>query len=103
MPSSIKMRIETEAGVTTVRALIRHPMETGARKDPDTGDTIPEHYIKELVCEHNSSPVLSTYWGTGIAADPLVAFRIAGVRGGDAITVRWSDNRGRSDSLTVSA
>src|SRR5438105_3400071 len=35
-------------------------METGNRKDP-AGQSIPAHYIKELLCEHNGKPVLTTH------------------------------------------
>jgi sulfur-oxidizing protein SoxZ len=74
MASSIKVRTEVEEGITTVRLLIRHPMEAGNRKDP-AGQSIPAHYIKELLCEHNGKPVLTTYWGPGISRNPYLSFR----------------------------
>ena len=35
--STIKMRPKESNGVVTVKALIKHPMETGQRKDKKTG------------------------------------------------------------------
>jgi sulfur-oxidizing protein SoxZ len=45
MASSIKVRTKVEEGVTTVRLLVRHPMESGNRKGP-AGQSIPAHYIE---------------------------------------------------------
>ena len=53
--ASIKARAKLSDGVTTVKALIKHPMETGLRKDKKTGKMIPAHFIQEVVCEHNLS------------------------------------------------
>ena len=36
--STIKMRSKEANGVVTVKALIKHPMETGARKNKKTGE-----------------------------------------------------------------
>ena len=46
--STIKMRSKESNGVVTVKALIKHPMETGQRKNKKTGDMIPAHYIQEV-------------------------------------------------------
>ena len=46
--STIKMRPKESNGVVTVKALIKHPMETGQRKDKKTGDLIPAHFIQEV-------------------------------------------------------
>ena len=44
--ASIKMRAKTDGTVTTIKALISHPMETGTRKDKKTGKKIPAHFIQ---------------------------------------------------------
>ena len=98
MASSIKVRIESEHGVTTVRTLIRHPMETGNRKNA-SGQDIPPHYIRELVCEHNGRPLLTACWGPGISKNPSLSFQFTGAKAGDVLTLRWEDNQGRQDSL----
>ncbi len=48
--ASIKMRANIADGVTTIKALISHPMETGLVKDKKTGEIIPAHFIQEVVC-----------------------------------------------------
>ncbi|MGQ0658362.1 MAG: thiosulfate oxidation carrier complex protein SoxZ [Chromatiales bacterium] len=97
--SSIKIRTALEDGVCTLRALIRHPMETGGRKDEATGERIPAHHITELTCEHNGEPVMTCHWGTGIAKNPYLSFRFRDARAGDTVTLRWTDNRGESDAI----
>jgi thiosulfate oxidation carrier complex protein SoxZ len=65
MANSIRMRANLEGDVTTVRALISHPMETGMMKNKKTGDLIPAHFIQEVVCEHNGNTVHDQPLGTG--------------------------------------
>ena len=49
--SSIKIRAKTKDDVTTVKALMSHPMETGLRKDKKTGEKIPAHFLQEVTAE----------------------------------------------------
>ena len=58
MADSIKLKAKDDAGVVTVKALINHPMETGARKDKATGEVIPAHFIKEVICEHGGKTII---------------------------------------------
>lgn len=80
----------------TVKALLNHPMETGSRKHPVTGAPIPRHFIREVVCERNGTPVLSLEWGWGVAAKPYLSFDITGGKRGDRVAIRWLDNKGMS-------
>ena len=50
--STIKIRAKESNGVVTVKALMKHPMETGKRKDKKTGDNIPAHFIQEIGRAH---------------------------------------------------
>jgi len=56
MAGSIKVKAKLENDEVTVKALITHPMETGLRKDKKTGETIPAHFIQEVVCSCNGIP-----------------------------------------------
>jgi sulfur-oxidizing protein SoxZ len=100
--SSIKMRATLgENGVTTVKVLISHPMDTGLVKDKNTGKFIPAHFIQEVVCEHNGTRLLTAEWGTAISKNPYLSFRFKGGKAGDAIKLNWVDNLGNSDSGEV--
>lgn len=95
--SSIKIRARAAGGSTTVKALIRHPMETGTRREQ--GETVPAHHITEVTVALNGKPVMTAHWGPGVARNPYLSFKIAGASKGDAISLTWVDNQGQSDSV----
>ena len=99
--SSIKMRAKASDGVTTIKALISHPMDTGLVKDKKTGNLIPAHFIQEVVCEHNGNNVLTAEWGPAVSKNPYLSFRFKGAKAGDTVKVNWVDNQGNSNSGEV--
>ena len=99
--SSIKIRANNVDGVTTVKALINHPMETGLRKDKKTNQMIPAHFIQEISCTRNGQQVLSANWGTAISKNPYLSFKLAGSKSGDTLILSWKDNQGNTDSQTT--
>ena len=60
--ASIKIRAKAKDGVTTVKTLISHPMESGLRKDSKTGELIPAHHVTEVTAEHKGSTVMTGNW-----------------------------------------
>ena len=99
-----KMRVRAklkDGGVTEVKALISHPMETGQRKDRKTGELIPAHFIEEVTCTHKGETVMTALWSGGISKDPYLAFQFKGAASGDKLTLAWKDNKGEADSLEV--
>ena len=100
MSNSMKIRTSIEGDYIEVKALIKHPMETGIRKDK-AGNVIPAHHIEDLTAKANGKVVFSAEWGTGIAANPYISFKFKGAKVGDELTLSWTDNKGEADSLTV--
>ena len=98
MANSIKVRAKLKDGVTQVKALMSHPMETGARKDKKSGEVIPAHFIQEVVCTWKDKEVLKALWSGGVSKNPYIAFKFSGAEKGDAIKLAWTDNKGESDS-----
>ena len=96
--SSIKIRAKVSGGVTTVKSLMSHPMETGTRKNSKTGKLIPAHHITEVMCEHNGKNVMTAQWGPAVSKNPYLAFRFKGAKSGDMVKLSWVDNKGESDS-----
>lgn len=95
---SIKLRAKEANGVTTVKALITHPMETGTRKDQKTGELVPAQFIQEVTCEHNGKVILSSQWSGGISKNPYLSYEFTGGAKGDKVKLSWVDNKGDSDS-----
>jgi sulfur-oxidizing protein SoxZ len=101
MDTTIKIRATLEHGTALIRALIRHPMENGRRKDDTTGRLIPLYHITEVLCTHNGQPVMTCHWGPGISKNPSLAFKIKPARAGDTFKLSWQDNLGNTDQLEV--
>jgi sulfur-oxidizing protein SoxZ len=99
MAGKIKVKVKLEGDVAEVKSLMLHPMETGARKDPDTGQKIPAHHITDLTFLNNGEPVMVVRCSTAVAKDPYFSFSFGGAKAGDTLTVQWVDNLGQSDSL----
>jgi sulfur-oxidizing protein SoxZ len=95
---SIRIRANISGGVTEVKALINHPMETGLRKDKKTGEKIPALFIKEVNCEHKGKSVMLAQWGVAVSKNPYLSFKFQGAAAGDTVKVSWVDNSGDSDS-----
>lgn len=99
--ASIKMRAKITDGVTTIKALVSHPMDTGLMKDKKTGETIPAHFIQEVVCKHKDTTVMTANWGAAISKNPYLSFKFAGAAAGDTVNLSWVDNKGEKDSAEV--
>ncbi|MFA5627092.1 MAG: thiosulfate oxidation carrier complex protein SoxZ [Thiohalomonadaceae bacterium] len=98
MADSIKIRATLKGDVCTVKALIKHPMETGQRKDKKTGQLIPAHFIQEVTCSHNGKNVLDASWGAAISANPYLSIEFSAAKKGDKVVLSWVDNKGEKDS-----
>jgi sulfur-oxidizing protein SoxZ len=101
MAGTIRIRSSHRDGLTTVRAIIRHTMETGFSVDPETGMSKPPHYIQELICRHGETVVLRCDWSRAVSRNPYLSFEFTGGNPGDPLTISWQDNQGGSDSVTV--
>ena len=98
MSKKMRIRAKVKNGVTEVKALMDHPMETGLRKNKKTGELIPAHFIQELTCSHNDKVVMSAYLSGGVSKNPYVSFKFKGGASGDAISMSWTDNKGEKNS-----
>jgi len=97
MASSMKIRARLVDGTAHVAVLIMHPMETGQRKDPATGQAYPAHFIQSVTATVNDRQVLAAQWGPAISKNPLLGFRVRGAKAGDRLVIAWEDNRGEKD------
>jgi len=98
MAGTVKIRARARDGGATIKTLMKHPMETGFRKNSKTGKKIPAHYITEVTCEINGEKVLTAYLGPGVSKDPYMSFDVKGANKGDTVKISWVDNKGESSS-----
>ena len=101
MAKKWKARAQVKGSMTTLRALIIHPMETGLRENKKTGKKIPAHFIQKITVEHNGKHVMDADWGPAISADPYLSVKFKGAAKGESVKISWNDNFGKSDSHTV--
>lgn len=92
---SIRLKAKETDGVVEVKALMNHPMETGQRKDKNTGELIPAHYINKILVTSGDKTLLEADWGGSISANPYLAFSFKG-KAGDSVKLKWTDNKGES-------
>jgi sulfur-oxidizing protein SoxZ len=99
----MRIRAAAKDGVTEVRVLMNHEMETGQRRD-GAGAIVPAWHITEVTAALNGKQVLRTEWGPSISKNPYFAFKVKGGAAGDKVSVTWVDNKGekRTDEATVS-
>ena len=102
MGNPMKIRAASKDGVTEVKVLISHEMETGQRKDA-AGAVVPAWFITELSAKHNDKQVLSAEFGPSVSKNPYLAFKFKGGAKGDKIVVSWKDNKGdsRTDEAAI--
>lgn len=85
--------------VVQLKTLIKHPMESGLRKD-SAGNPIPEHYIKSVKATYDGKTVLSADWTAGISSNPFFAFYVRASKTGP-VTVTWEDSMGKTFESTA--
>ena len=98
MAGPMKIRATLAAGMTEIRVLMTHPMETGQRKDPD-GKLVPAYFIQNVAVKRNGRTVLESEISQGVSRNPVFSFRLAGGVHGDKIEVSWLDNHGETSSI----
>ncbi|MFT5131904.1 MAG: sulfur-oxidizing protein SoxZ [Gammaproteobacteria bacterium] len=101
MASGIKIRTSLVDGLTTVRSIIKHPMETGFNRHPDTGEIIPVYFIEEVICKHNDKIVMRCDWSRAVSKNPYLSFVFMGAVPGDTLSIGWTDSSGLSESARV--
>lgn len=93
----IRIRALLKGDITSITAIVSHPMETGMRKD-DAGKTVPAHFIQVLTVELNGKKVMESHLNTAVSTNPVFNFKIKGGKIGDKIVVSWTDNTGEKGS-----
>ena len=85
--------------VFEVRVLVQHPMETGFRRDMN-GQAIPLNILDKVSARYGGREVFSAELGSGMSANPYIAFYVRAEASGD-IEVEWSDDHGEKGRTTA--
>jgi sulfur-oxidizing protein SoxZ len=102
MGKPMKIRAAVKDGVTEVKILMQHEMETGLRKEAD-GTLVPAWFITEVKAQYQGRAVLEAQFGQSISKNPYLLFHFKGGAAGEKVTVSWVDNKGdtRTDEVAI--
>ena len=89
----------TAGEIVEIKALIRHPMESGHRRG-SRGEVIERDIITRFECHYAGEQVFAADFHPGIAANPLLTFYIRAAQSGE-LRFEWTDQNGRSWSETA--
>lgn len=101
MSDTIKLRSRQDSGYTELKILIRHPMENGRQRDPETQALIAAHHIEDVTVKVNDRVVLTMNMAGSISKDPFFSVRLKTAQPGDRIRVEWRDNLNAVDSAEL--
>lgn len=93
MAIKIRMRGKVKGGVAEIKALIKHPMESGVRMNKKTGKPYPAKYIDMVEVSVNGAKSVDAQWSGAVSANPYMAVKIAAAKG-DEVKVVLTDNTG---------
>ena len=85
--------------VVEIKALIRHPMESGFRRG-SRGEVIARDIITRFECDLNGALVFASDFHPAVAANPLITFHMRAMESGE-LTFRWTDQNGEVWSETA--
>lgn len=92
-PARVSMPSEAKKGdVIEIKALVRHPMETGYRID-SVGQPIPRNIITLFTVTYAGAEIFRMEMFPGVAANPFVSFPVRAADTGELVFT-WTDDRG---------
>ena len=102
MGKPMKIRAAVKDGVTEVKVLMQHEMETGLRKEAD-GTLVPAWFITEVKAQYQGRTVMEAQFGQSISKNPYLLFSFKGGAAGEKVNVSWVDNKGdtRTDEVAI--
>lgn len=95
MANPMKIRAANKDGVTEIKILMNHEMETGQRKD-SSGAVIPAWYINEVKVDLAGKTVMTAEWGPSVSKNPYLAFKVKGAKPATRLSVTGPTTRATS-------
>lgn len=90
----VRVPKKAEAGeIITIKTLISHQMESGQRRDRDSGEVIPRKIIHKFTCTFNGTEVFSADIDPSVSANPYLEFSCKVPESG-TFSFLWLDDDG---------
>ena len=100
MSIKIRMRGKSVGGVAEIKALIKHPMESGVRMNKKTGKPFPALFIDTVTITVNGAAAIDSQWSGAVSANPYMAIQVK-ANAGDEIKLTLADNTGATGEETI--
>lgn len=98
-PARVSIPKEAKKGeIIEIKALIRHPMETGYRVD-NVGNQIPRNIITTFAVTYAGEEVFRMDLNPGVSANPFIAFHTVATETGELV-FSWTDDAGEVITVT---
>ena len=81
--------------IVKVDFMAMHPMESGMRKDKDTGANVPAHYSNEVNFLFNDKVITKMVTWESLSVNPVLSISLK-VSGAGTLKVLAKDNKGES-------
>jgi sulfur-oxidizing protein SoxZ len=79
--------------IITVKTLAEHEMKSGVRFTKEEIHIYPRFIINKMICHYDGEVVFSADWGSGISANPYLAFKLRANTSGP-VEIEWIDDDG---------
>ena len=86
--------------IVKIDFMAMHPMETGMRKDKDTGNLVPANYIDEVKFLFNDTLITKMVIWESLSVNPLMSISFK-VPSAGTLKVIAKDNKGQSVETTA--
>lgn len=93
-----KLKAKSRKGVIKLKALVKHPMETGLRKQK--GKVVPANYITDMNIYVNDKLVVDSDIGSSVSKNPYFQVWIKGEKG-DIVSLEYTTNLGKTAKETT--
>lgn len=100
MTIQIRMRGKSVAGVAEIKALIKHPMESGVRMNQKTGKPFPALFINTLTVTVNGATAIESQWSGAVSSNPYMAVQVK-ANTGDEVKIALTDNTGATGEQSI--
>lgn len=100
MAIKVRVKAKEKDGVAEVKALLKHPMESGVRMNKKTGKPYPAHYVTNIDVSVNGTKTVAGQMSGAVSQNPYVALHVNASKG-DEVTVSVTDNQGDTGEKTV--
>ncbi|HID00932.1 MAG TPA: thiosulfate oxidation carrier complex protein SoxZ [Piscirickettsiaceae bacterium] len=97
MSIKIRVRGKVRGGIAEIKALMKHPMESGRRINKKTGKPYPPKFIQNVEVAVNGTKSVDAQWSGAVSTNPYMAVKVKANKG-DEVVINVVDNTGEKGS-----